>query len=146
MNKSIQDFINSKKIAIVGYSRGGKKFGNIAYKELQKKDYELYPVNPYETEIDGVKVYRDLSSIEEKIDGVFIAVPSAQAISVLEEAHSLGVKNIWIQRGGESEEIINFAKNLGINIVTGKCILMYAEPVKSIHGFHRAIVKLFGKL
>ena len=146
MNKSIQDFINSKKIAIVGYSRGGKKFGNIAYKELQKKDYELYPVNPYETEIDGVKVYPDLSSIEEKIDGVFIAVPSAQAIAVLEEAHSLGVKNIWIQRGGESEEIINFAKNLGINIVTGKCILMYAEPVKSIHGFHRAIVKLFGKL
>ncbi len=146
MNKAIQDFINSKNIAIVGYSRSGKKFGNIAYNELSKKDYKLFPVNPYESEIKGVKVYPNLSSIKEKVDAVFIAVPSAQAIPVLEEAHSLGINNIWIQRGGESDEINNFAKDLGLNIVTGKCILMYAQPVKSVHAFHRAIAKLFGKL
>lgn len=146
MNEAVNNFINSKSIAVVGYSRNGKKFGNIVYNELSKKNYTLFPVNPYQSEIEGVKCYPNLTSIEAKVDGAFIAVPSTQAIPVLEEAHSLGIKNIWIQRGAESDGLINFAVGLGLNIVTGKCILMYAQPVKSIHAFHRAIVKLFGKL
>jgi hypothetical protein len=33
-----------------------------------------------------------------------------------------------------------------LNLVGGKCILMYAQPVRSFHWLHRAVVKLGGQL
>lgn len=146
MDQMINDFFSSKNLALVGFSRSGKKFGNAAYKELKKKDYNLFPIHPTESEIDGVKCYPNLTSLKNKIDGVFISIPSEKAEAVLDEAKSIGIRNVWLQKGAESEEVINHAKDLGLNMVTGKCILMYAEPVKSVHKFHRTIVKLFGKL
>ena len=43
MNQAIQDFIQSKRIAVVGVSRTGKqnKFGNIAYAELKQRGWSL---------------------------------------------------------------------------------------------------------
>jgi hypothetical protein len=35
---------------------------------------------------------------------------------------------------------------LGLEPVTGKCILIYAEPVRSWHGFHRLFCRLTGQL
>lgn len=42
MNPLIDDFINSKKIALIGMSRSGKKFGNAVGKELNTKGYEIH--------------------------------------------------------------------------------------------------------
>jgi hypothetical protein len=33
-----------------------------------------------------------------------------------------------------------------LDIISKQCILMWAEPVKSIHKFHRNLKKLFGLL
>jgi hypothetical protein len=35
---------------------------------------------------------------------------------------------------------------LKIELVSGKCILMYAPPVKSFHGFHRFVMQVVGQL
>jgi predicted CoA-binding protein len=40
MDPQIESFIGSKRIAVVGFSRSEKKFGNIAGKELIKRGYE----------------------------------------------------------------------------------------------------------
>ena len=58
---------------------------------------------------------------------------------------NLGVKNIWMQQGSESENAIEFCNKNEINVIHGECILMFAEPVKSIHSFHRWVNKLIGK-
>jgi uncharacterized protein len=64
---------------------------------------------------------------------------------VVQEAVDAGIKNIWLQQGAQSAESIALAKKLGVTPVDGKCVLMYAEPVKSIHSFHRFIAKLIGQ-
>ena len=46
MNPLIDNFVGSKRIAVVGMSRSGKKFGNMASKELKTKGYEIFPVHP----------------------------------------------------------------------------------------------------
>jgi predicted CoA-binding protein len=53
MNTSIQDFVSGKRIALAGASRSGKKFGNIAGKELKTRGYQVYLVHPEAREIDG---------------------------------------------------------------------------------------------
>jgi predicted CoA-binding protein len=146
MDTAIQDFIASKRMAIVGVSRNGKKFGNMAYKELQNRGYQVYIVHPEAKEIEGAPCYPNLAALKEKVDRVVVSLPPEQGMQVLREAAQVGLKNVWIQQQGDSPELLALGRDLGLNLVHGKCILMYAGPVRSFHGFHRFFVKLVGQL
>lgn len=144
MDQYVQDFVQGKRIAVTGVSRSGKKFGNAIVTELKQRGYQVSIVHPEAKEIDGDPCYPNLAALKDKVDGVVICVSPRQAGTVLREAAAAGIKNIWLQQGAQSKETADVAKELGIHPVTGKCILMYAPPVKSIHSFHRTINKIFG--
>ena len=146
MDTVIQDFINGKRIALAGASRSGKKFGNIACKELKDRGYEVFLIHPEAKEIDGVPCYLNLANVREKVDGVLVSLPPRQAGEMLREAASLELRNVWLQQGAETPELIALGRDLGLNLVSGKCILMYAQPVRGFHGLHRFVVKLMGQL
>jgi predicted CoA-binding protein len=146
MGKPIDDFISCKRIAVVGYSRNRRKFGNLAYNELKKRGYEVSAIHPTEKEIAGVPCYPNLTALRGKIDAVLVSVQPQQAVAVVEEAAAIGLKNVWLQQGAESSDVLETAKRLHLNVVAKKCVLMYAPPVKSVHGWHRAFAKLVGKL
>ena len=144
MNKEIQDFISSKRIAILGASRTGKKFGNMIADELKPKGYEIFLVHPEAQEISGQKCYPSVAALNGKIDAVLICVPPTAAKQALKETVEAGITKIWLQQGSQSPEVLAVAKELGVTPVVGKCIMMYAEPVKSIHTWHKAFAKLIG--
>ena len=146
MNTLIDQFVSSRRIAIVGMSRSGKKFGNMAGKELKAKGYEIFPVHPTALEIDGMDCSPDLKSLSGKVDGVWISIPPGNVPPVLEEAAQMGLKNIWLQQGAWSVEVQQTIDRLQLQVVTKKCIMMYAPPVKSVHKFHRTIKGIFGGL
>jgi predicted CoA-binding protein len=146
MNDLIKEFLKYKKIAYVGLSRSKIKFGNLFYQELIKRGYQIYPLHREEKEIDKIKCYPDLQSVRDNIEGVLINAKPKNVIPLLKELSALNIKNIWLQWGAESKEVYEVAKNLGLDIITKKCILMYAEQVHGIHKFHRTLSKLFGKL
>ena len=143
---SVTNFLKNKSIAVVGVSRNKKKFGYIAYKNLKDKGYKVLPVNPNVDTADSDKCYPNLSSIKEKIEGVLLVVPPKQSEKVVKEAHTLGIKSIWFQQGSGSKEAIKYCEENGMSVVSGECIMMFTEPVESIHKFHRWIWKIFGKL
>ena len=146
MSPQIESFIGSKRIAVVGFSRSGKKFGNMAGKELISRGYEIYPVHPTASEIDGITCYPDLNSLEGKADALLVSIPPEKVPPLLEEAVQVGLKNVWLQQGSWSQEVQQTADRLGLPVVSKKCILMYAPPVTSIHKFHRTIRSIFGGL
>ena len=146
MNPQIESFIAVKRIAVVGFSRSGKKFGNAAGRELVARGYEIFPVHPDATEIDGITCYPSLKSLEDKAEALLICIPPAGVPAVLEEAADAGIRKIWIQQGAWSQEVQTAADRLGLKPVSKKCILMYAPPVTSIHKFHRALKSIFGGL
>ena len=146
MKQAIQDFIDGKNIAVVGVSRNDNKFGNLAYKELKERGYQVYAVNPAMKEFQGEPCYPDLSALQGKVDGVLVTVHPDQGKAVLEEASRLGIKNVWVQQQADSPALLESGRQLGLNLVSGKCILMYAPPVRSFHKFHRTINMIFGKL
>ncbi len=146
MNQAIQDFIGCKRIAVVGYSRDIRKFGTYAYAELQKRGYQVFAVHPIEKEISGVKCYPNLQALRGEIDAVLISIQPKLVVPILEEASAIGVKNVWLQQGAESVEALVAADRLGLGIVAKKCVLMYAPPVRSFHGLHRAVMRLVGRL
>ncbi len=146
MDPAIQEFVGGKSIAIVGVSRSGKKFGNTAYRELQRRGYQVFQVHPEVGEIEGEPCYPDLASLRGRVDGVVVCVPSKQGEGVLRQAAENGMRRVWLQQGAESPELLALAKQLGLQAVSGRCILMYAQPVLGFHRWHRGWNRLVGKL
>jgi hypothetical protein len=124
MDQAIQDFIAGKRIAVVGASRSGKKFGNSAMAELKQRGYQVLVVHPEAVEIDGERCYPNLAAVQGQADGVWICVPPKQAQAVVKEAAEAGFDKIWLQQGAESPEALALARELGVKPVAGKCILL----------------------
>ncbi len=143
---TINDFIAQRTLAIVGVSREGKKFGNIAFKELSAKGYRLFPVNPNAENIEGSSCYPNLGALPGPVGGVLIVVPPAVTEQVVRDAAKSGVKRVWMQQGAESEAAIRFCQENNLSAVYGECILMFAEPVAFFHRMHRWVWGLMGKL
>ncbi len=146
MDPAAAEFVKHKRLAIVGVSRDEKKFGSAAYKELKQRGYQVFPVNPNATTVMGDPCYPDLMSLKDQVEGVVVVVPAAQGVGVLRQAAAAGIRDVWVQQMAESPEVLKTGQELSLNLVTGKCILMYAEPVQSIHKWHRGFMRLIGKL
>ena len=148
MNTQIQDFISGRRIAIVGASRTNDKykFGNMAAIELKRRGYEVYLVHPQAETINGQATYPNLGALKGQVDGVLVSIPAVKAAEVLREAAAAGLRNVWLQRGAESPELIKLGEELDLNLITGKCILMYAQPVRGFHVIHRFVASLSGQL
>jgi predicted CoA-binding protein len=143
---AVEDFLGQQTLAVVGASRDEKKFGNKVYKDLIRKGYKTYPVNPNAEEIEGQPCYPDLSALPEAVDGVVFVVPPAQTEKVVREAAEVGVSRVWMQQGSESADAVRFCEDNGISVVAGECILMFAEPAEFYHRMHRWVWGLLGKL
>jgi uncharacterized protein len=141
----INEFIDSQPIALVGVSRNPKKFGFSAYKELKEKGMNVIPVNPEADEIMGEKTYRNVTALPPEVKGIIIFTKKDKTASIVREAKEKGIKQIWIQQMADTKEALDELKGTDINYITGECILMHYKP-NSIHKFHRAIVKFFGRL
>ncbi|MEN4012402.1 MAG: CoA-binding protein [Chloroflexota bacterium] len=145
MDQTIADFLNARRLAVVGVSRSEQKFGTAIYKELKARGFEVYGVNPSLDTIAGDPCYHSVGELAGKVDGVVICVQPAKAAATLREAAAIGIRRIWLQQGSQSIESKNAAREAGVTPVEGKCILMYAGEVKSVHAFHRFFAKLLGQ-
>ena len=134
--RSIEAFLEHPAIAVVGVSRSGRKFGNAACRELRAKGYVVYPVHPSGVVVEGVRSYPSLRALPGKVNAVLVVVPPAQAVSVVREAAASGIRHVWLQQGAESPAVLDVCRELGLDVVSGECILMYAAPT-GIHKLHQ---------
>jgi uncharacterized protein len=139
-----QAFLANKEMALAGASRDPKKFGNRLLNTLKSKGYHMYPINPNTDAIDEDTCYKSIAALPETVKNLLVALPPALAEKTIEQAIAKGISKIWIQQGSESKEAIQKGKDAGIQLITGKCILMYANP-DGFHKFHMRINKFFGK-
>ena len=51
---------------------------------------------------------------------------------------------VWIQQQSDTAESVKMFEETGIPLIYNKCIMMFAGPVKGVHGFHRFLAKTFG--
>ena len=144
--KDIESFLSTKKIAIAGVSRNSKKFGYTIFKELSLKGFDLYPINPNASSLGGTPCFQSISALPSDVRNLLIVTPKDQTAGLIREALSKGISGIWIQQMSETPEAIKFAEENNVNLISKQCILMWAEPVKSFHKFHRNVKKLFGML
>lgn len=143
---SINAFLETRKLAIAGVSRDPKKFGFAVLGKLKKTGHDLYLVHPDADTLHGEPSYRSISLLPDDIGGLLIITPKAETLGVVEDAVKKGIPNLWIQQMSDTPESVDYAISNKLNLVTGQCILMFAEPVQGVHRFHRNLKKWFGRL
>ncbi len=142
---TIDSFLGEKKLALVGASSKANKFGNAVLKELSSKGYELLLIHPEAEIINGVACYGSLTELPTGVGGLINVVPPVQTEKLVREAHSAGIKKIWMQQGSDSPDAIQYCLEHEMEVVHGECILMFTQP-QGLHKFHHWLWGLFGKL
>jgi len=144
--EDVDAFLKQNTIALVGASRDKWAFSNVVLRELRERGYRVFPVNPNAEKIGEEKCYPNLDAIPEKVGGALFLTPPKATEGAVREAIGSGVEHLWIQRGAESKAALDFCRENSSKVVSGECIMMFAEPVKSFHAFHRWVWKILGKL
>jgi len=121
----ISRFLAAPSYAVVGASDDKHKYGHKVYRNYLAHQKKAYPVNPNVKTVMGNSAFPDLTSLPEKVESVSIITPPAVTEKVIDEAVKVGIKNIWIQPGAESDSAIRKAEEAGINVIHGgPCILV----------------------
>jgi uncharacterized protein len=107
------------KIAIVGASKDRSKYGNKAVRAYKLKDHVVFPVNPHERIIEGLKCYNNLLEIPFDVDVVLFYVPPIVGLKIVDDVIKKKIKNVFLNSGTSSPEIVENLKQKKIKIIVG---------------------------
>ena len=110
-----------KTIAIVGASSNPNRDSYKVMKFLIDHEYQLYPVNPNETDILGRKCYPNLKSIKEKIDMVDVFRAKEFVLDITTEAIEIDAKILWTQEGIIDDNAASLGRSSGLKVIMNKC-------------------------
>jgi len=101
----LSKFLQPASVAIVGASNNQWSINYHLVGNLINLGYKgkIYPVNPKEKEITGLKTYPSVRQIPEKVDLAVIGVSQVATVEVLKECAQKGIKRVTIIAGGFSE-------------------------------------------
>jgi hypothetical protein len=115
-------------IAIIGASTDRKKFGNRAVRSYARQGYKVYPIHPTAPEIEGHPAYRSILDVPvEPLDRVSIYLPPALGMQVIEEVARKPPREVWLNPGAESPELVAKAERLGLNVIVACSIVAIGE-------------------
>lgn len=102
---SLEKLLNAESVAIIGASKDKTKRGFQAIKTLLDEKFEgvIYPVNPKESSILGLKCYQDIADVPGPVDTVLIVTPARTIPGLLAACGAKGVKGAVIIAGGFRE-------------------------------------------
>ncbi len=106
-----------RSVAIIGASANRAKYGNKAVRAFQQQGYAVYPVNPREAEIEGLRAFRSIRDVPVRPEMVSVYLPPTTVLKLLPEIAAKGCDELWLNPGTESEEVLAEAERLGLRVI-----------------------------
>lgn len=127
----------AKSIAIVGASNNPARASYfVATYLFSSTAYDVYLVNPRESEILGQPVYATLSDLPVVPDIVDVFRRHDDLPGVAQEAIEAGAQTLWLQLGSWNEDAAAIAEGAGLSVVMDRCIKI--EHARFHGGLHLA--------
>ena len=127
MDDVLTGLLRPKGIAIIGASAKPGKIGHTVVKNLLESGYTggIYPVNPSADEILGLKTYKSVLDIPDKVEAATITVPAKYVLGAVKECGEKGVKGLIVITSGFSEvgetemehELVRIAREYGMRVL-----------------------------
>lgn len=134
MKISLDAIFKPKTVAIIGASNKPNTFGYNALAGMLEigYPYALYPVNPFQEEVQGLRSYKNLMDIPEKIDMAVIVVKASLVPETIQACIDQGLKGGilitagFAELGGEGAElqeaILKKSKAANFNFIGPNCV------------------------
>ena len=99
-----KEIIKLNNWVVIGDVTNKNKYASRILNKFKDKEYNVVGIHPK----GGEDVYTKLKDVPYNIEAIDLCINSKLGLEYLKEAKDLGIKNILIQPGAESEEIINY--------------------------------------
>ena len=132
----LDPIFHPRSVALIGASGKQGKMGRMLMDRFLEMGFpKLYPVNPGESSILGVRTYRTVADIPGPVDLAIVVTPTDAALAAVKECAAKGVKAIVITTSGFAEagekgkkvqeEMVRRARESGARIIGPNCVGIY---------------------
>ena len=151
IKEAATDFLGHRRIAVTGVSRTpGGHGSNVVYQRLRERGYDVFPVNPNATEVEGDACFPDVRSIPGGVEAVVIGTRPELAETTMRECAELGIKRVWMHRGPGAGSVsvaaTDYGRSHGIEVIDGGCPCMFGSTADGGHKAMRAVLTLTGNV
>ena len=147
--ETIEDFLAQKRIAMAGISRDPASFSASLFKELCQRGYDVIPVNPKATEVQGRPCFARVQDIQPPVAGVLLMTSPEATEKVVRDCAEANVRRVWMYRatgtGAVSTKAVAFCRERGIQVIPGQCPFMFLPEAGGIHRLHGFVRKITGR-
>jgi len=121
----IARFLAASAFGVAGASPRRHKYGNKVLRCYLQAGRRAIPVNPRETEIEGVACVATVLDLPDEAKSLSVITPPEVTERVVEQAIARGIEHVWMQPGAESEAAVEACRREGINVIAdGSCLLV----------------------
>jgi len=142
IRQDLKPLFEPESIAVIGASNSPNKWGNWMVTRPIQSGYSgrIYPVNPKEKEIFGLKAYPSILDITEPVDLAIITVPASIVPQTMKDCVKKGVKASIVITAGFAEtgpegkllqeEVVKIASEGGIRIMGPNGMGIWSSKVR----------------
>lgn len=145
----IDAFLASRRIALVGASTRPDAFSRQVMRDLVARGVDVVPVNPAADEIEGRRAFARVQDVSPPVEAALVMTSADRSADVVTDCADAGVRLVWLHRGAGpgavSDEALARAEERGLELIGGRCPLMFlGEPglTHPVHRFHRGFERL----
>lgn len=114
-------------VAVIGASKDRNKYGNRAVRAYLRQGWTVYPVNPNESVVEGIATFPKIEDIPAAVDRAALYVPPEVGTSLLAGIKAKGVRELFVNPGAESDELLAEAERLGLDAIQACAIVDIGE-------------------
>jgi hypothetical protein len=144
----IHEFLQQKRFAMVGVSRTTADFSRRLFQEFVHRGYDVVPVNPFPSHVDGNQCFRKVQDIKPPVTSAFLMTPKDVIDRVLLDCSEAGISLVWIYGVSGPKDISPHAQSFcdvhGIGLVAGYCPFMVLPATGLFHRMHGWAAKMTG--
>jgi acyl-CoA synthetase (NDP forming) len=110
MNQELGALFKPRSVALIGASANQSKLSHVALLNLSTGQFRLYPVNPKDTDILGLRCYPSVLDIPGEVDLAVISLPAEGVLEPLRECVRKGVGVAIVTASGFRESGVEGAQ------------------------------------
>ncbi len=115
--------------AVVGATDTPGKYGGRIYRDLKRKGFKVFAVNPNRETVDGDPAWPGLHDLPETPTMAVLVVPASEGLRVAADAAEAGVERIWVQPGAFSGQLGEALETGGFDWLAEACVMVETRPI-----------------
>lgn len=121
------------KYLVLGASTNPSKFGNRILKWYISNNLPVVPINPTNDEVLGIKAYPTLNTYLNASGAevsISVVTPPSVSLEMLKDVKNVKkIHSVWFQPGSYNATVVEYVKELGIDVIVGDCILVNGKQL-----------------